>query len=232
MKKVDGEYSKLTGIYFPVLEHAVSQKKPTELSYWVDDFRHIMGTISHLFSPLSSIFLAKFICFDKTKVQGRLNSLQSVVSVPKDSGAPIHLLHLSFGEVLVDRSASDKFWIDEPAGHTQLIKDCLLCMDRDLHRDVCHISDPILKRNEIEKAVLERHVPPELRYACRYWIRHLENSGPSAIDWRQIEDFLKSHFLHWLEVMSLFGRVSETIYNITGLQSLGKVSDVEVELDD
>lgn len=115
-----GEHSQLTNIYFPVLEHIISQKQPTELRHWIDDFRRIMGAVVLLFSPLSSASLAKLICFKEAKVQRRLISLQSVVSVPKDSGTPIELLHLSFREFLVDCSASEKFWISELAGHTQL----------------------------------------------------------------------------------------------------------------
>jgi hypothetical protein len=227
MKMIDSEYSKLTDIYLPVLEHIVLQKKPTELRYWMDDFRRIVGAVILLFSPLSSVSLAKLICYDETKVRGRLNSLQSVVSVPKESDAPIQLLHLSFREFLVDHSASDKFWIHEPAGHTQLARDCLQYMEQELQKDICRISRPGMKRDDIDRAALERNVPPELRYACRYWIRHLENSELSAINWGQIEDFLKLHFLHWVEVMSLFGWDSETIHAIIALQSLGKVSDVE-----
>ncbi|PIG87074.1 hypothetical protein AARAC_004286, partial [Aspergillus arachidicola] len=223
MEKIDSEYSKLTEIYFPVLEHIVLQKRPKELEAWMDDFRRIVGAIVLLYSPLSAVSLAKLICFDKVKVQGRLSSLQSVVSVPKDCDAPIQLLHLSFREFLVDRSASGRFWINERAGNTQLAEDCLQCMRQQLHRDICHLSHPGVKKNEIEKGILERYISPELRYACRYWIRHLENSEPSAIDWTLLEDFLRSHFLHWLEVMSLFGWISETIHNITVLQSLEKI---------
>ncbi|KAI9040412.1 WD40 repeat domain-containing protein [Aspergillus affinis] len=220
--KIDSEYSKLTDIYFPVLEHIVLQKKPKEREDWMADFYRIMGTIVLLLSPLSSVSLAKLICFDETKVRGRLNSLQSVVSVPKENDAPIQLLHLSFREFLVDHSASDKFWIHESAGHMQLAKDCLQYMDRKLQKDICCLSHPGVKRDEIDRAALERNVLPELRYACRYWIRHLENSEPSAINWTLIKGFLESHFLHWVEVMSLFGWVSEIIHNITALQSLGK----------
>lgn len=232
MEKIDGEYSKLTGIYLPVLKHIVSQKESRELRYWMDDFRRIVGAVVLLFNPLSSASLAKLICLDKTKVQVRFSTLQSVVSVPKDSDAPVQLLHLSFREFLVDHSASDEFWIDELAGHTQLAKDCLECMNRELKRDIGRLSNPGVRKNEIEKTVLESYVPPELRYACRYWIRHLENGDQSGINWRLIEDFLKLHFLHWLEVMSLLGWFSETIGIITALQSLAKVSDVELEPKD
>ncbi|KAL4747489.1 hypothetical protein BDW72DRAFT_196701 [Aspergillus terricola var. indicus] len=222
LKKTDSEYVNLGDIYFPVLEHVVQHKKPKELEDWMADFHRIVGGIVLLFSPLSSVALAKLICVPKMRIQARLNSLQSVVSVPKDCDDPLQLLHLSFREFLVDHSAADKFWIDESAAHMQLVHNCLQCMGRELQRDICRLSHPGMRRPEIDKAVLERYVSPELRYACRYWIRHLENSKAIAIDWTVIEGFLKSHFLHWLEVMSLFGWVSETIQNITALQSLGK----------
>ncbi|KAJ6030550.1 hypothetical protein N7460_010816 [Penicillium canescens] len=232
IEEIDSEYSKLTGIYLPVLKHIVSQKKPKELEDWMKDFRRIVGVIVLLFSPLSSVSLAALILSDDTKVQRRLSTLQSVVSVPKDSDAPIQLLHLSFREFLVDHSASDVFWIDELAGHAQLAKDCLEYMNQGLKTDICRLSNPGVRKNEVERTVLESHVPPELRYACRYWIRHLENGDQTGTNWRLIEDFLNLHFLHWLEVMSLFGWVSETIGNITALQSMAKSPQLAAFLQD
>lgn len=227
MEKIDDEYTKLTSIYHPVLKHAVSQKESKELRCWMNDFRRIVGAIVLLFSPLSSVSLAKLISSEKAKVQSRLSTLHSVLSVPKDSDAPVQLLHLSFRDFLVDHSASNDFWIDEAAGNTRLAKDCLECMNRELKRDIARLSNPGVRKNEIGKTAIESHVPPELRYACRYWIRHLEHGDRSDINWTLIEDFLKMHLLHWLEVMSLLGWVSETIENIIALQSMAKVSDVE-----
>jgi hypothetical protein len=227
MKKIDREHSKSTNIYFPILEHIVLQEKPKEQEDWMADFHRIIGALVLLFSPLSSVSLAKLICYDETKVRGRLNSLQTVVRVPKDSDDPILFFHVSFRDFLVDRSASDKFWIHESAGHMQLARDCLQYMEQELQKDICRLSHPGVKRGNIDKAVLEKNISPELRYACRYWTLHLERSEPSAINWTLIEEFLESHFLHWVEVMSLFGWVSEIIHGITALQSLGEVSDVE-----
>ncbi|KAJ5992459.1 hypothetical protein N7451_008183 [Penicillium sp. IBT 35674x] len=232
MESIDGEYSKLTSIYRPALIHIVSQKKSKELRCWMDDFRRIVGAIVLLFSPLSSVSLAKLISSDKAKVQSRLSTLQSVLSVPEDSDAPVQLLHLSFREFLVDHAASNEFWIDEPAGNIRLAKDCLECMNRELKKDIARLSNPGIRKNEIEKTAIESYVPPELRYACRYWILHLENGDQSGINWRLIEDFLKLHFLHWLEVMSLFGWVSETIGNIIALQSLAKSHHLAAFLED
>ncbi|KAJ5719713.1 hypothetical protein N7493_007291 [Penicillium malachiteum] len=229
---VDGEYSKLSGIYLPILKHIVSQKKSEELRVWMNDFRRVTGAIVLLFSPLSSISLANLICSGREKIQVRLSSLQSVVSVPNDIDAPVQLLHLSFREFLLDRSASEEFWIDELAGHTQLTGDCLGCMNRELKRDICSLSYPGMRRIEIEKTVIESYVSPELRYACRYWTRHLENGDKSGVDWQLIEDFLKLHFLHWLEVMSLLGWVSETISSITAVQALTKSTGLAAFLQD
>ncbi|KAJ5501965.1 hypothetical protein N7463_004839 [Penicillium fimorum] len=223
MDIIDNEYSKLTDIYLPVLKHIISQKGPKALRSWMSDFRRIVGAIALLFNPLSSVSLAGLIRSDQMKVQGRLNTLQSVVSVPKDCDAHVQLLHLSFREFLVDHSASAEFWIDERAGHAQLAEDCLDSMNRGLKRDICRLSDLGVRRHEIEKTVFENYIPPDLRYTCRYWIRHLESGDESVINWRMVEDFLKLHFLHWLEVMSLLGWVSETIGNIKAIQSLAKI---------
>ncbi|CAI7568060.1 unnamed protein product [Penicillium pancosmium] len=225
---IDNEYSKLSGIYLPVLKHIISQKEPKELRSWMNDFRRIVGAVALLFSPLSSVSLAGLIRSDQMKVRGRLDTLQSVVSVPKDSDTHVRLLHLSFREFLVDHSASAEFWIDEQAGHTQLAEDCLDCMNRGLKRDICRLSDPGVRRHEIQKTVFENHVPPELQYACRYWIRHLKNGDESIINWRLVENFLKLHFLHWLEVMSLLGWVSETIGNIKAIQSLAEIKSPQL----
>lgn len=106
---IDNKYSKLTGIYLPVLKHIISQKGPKELRSWMNDFRQIVGAISLLFSPLLSICLAGLIHLNQRKVQGRLNTLQLVVLVPKDSNAHIQLLHLSFREFLVNYLVSAEF---------------------------------------------------------------------------------------------------------------------------
>ncbi|KAJ5697656.1 hypothetical protein N7488_011340 [Penicillium malachiteum] len=224
---IDNEYSKLTGIYLPVLNHVISQKGPKESISWMNDFRRIVGAIALLFSPLSAISLAGLLRLDEIKVCSRLNTLRSVVSVPKHSDAPVQLLHLSFREFLVDDSASADFCINEQAGHTQLAKDCIKymkCIERGLKRDICDLSDSGTRRLGIDNNTLQNHVPPELRYACRYWISHLDKGDQSDTDWKLIEEFLKLHFLHWLEVMSLFGWVSETIGQITVLQSLAEKS--------
>ncbi|CAG8948611.1 unnamed protein product [Penicillium salamii] len=228
---IDQEYAMLAGLYSSILKDIVSGKQPKELKEFMNDFQQIVGAIVLLFSPLSSAALSDLIQLDKETTQGRLSTLRSVLSVPRDGDeiTPIQLLHLSFREFLVSQPASADFWIDEKAIHTKLAVDCLGCMNRGLKRDICHLSAPGARNREVEKTTIDKNVSPGLQYACRYWIRHLNNSDESAIDWAVVEDFFKLHLLHWLEVLSLLGWISEAIGNIYTLQSLLKVGDIKLE---
>jgi hypothetical protein len=67
-------------------------------------------------------------------------------------------------------------------------------------------------------------MPPELQYACMYWVHHQTKVDfePNGIN--DVYDFLKTHFLHWLEALSLIGRISESIGFLDELQSILDVS--------
>jgi len=63
-----------------------------------------------------------------------------------------------------------------------------------------------------------------VRYACQYWVHHLEQSECSINDQGEVYRFLQEHFLHWLEALSLVGVISESIALISTLESLVEVS--------
>ncbi|KAG7414058.1 Vegetative incompatibility protein HET-E-1 [Fusarium oxysporum f. sp. rapae] len=77
-----------------------------------------------------------------------------------------------------------------------------------------------MQRSAVGAEQLEEHIPPELQYACMYWVHHQtkDKLEPDAIS--DIYDFLKTHFLLWLEVLILLGRISESIGLIGKLQSI------------
>ena len=59
---------------------------------------------------------------------------------------------------------------------------------------------------------------PHIRYACHYWIHHFQQGNIEQDNINQILQFLNEHFLHWLEVLSLLGEVSEGIRIIISLE--------------
>ncbi|KAF5856234.1 hypothetical protein ETB97_007667, partial [Aspergillus alliaceus] len=141
-----------------------------------------------------------------------------------DPEVPIRLQHLSFRDFLLDSTTRDteesaKFWIDEAVIHQRLTDQCLAVMDKKLRKNICMLSDDCLQRSEIDTDSINKYLPPELRYACRYWIQHLIQSHKPADAVEKACSFLGKHFLHWLEVASILGLVSEIIGAITELQS-------------
>jgi TorA maturation chaperone TorD len=73
---------------------------------------------------------------------------------------------------------------------------------------------------------LKRSLPPELQYACLYWIQHFHKSGVQLRDNDQVHQFLQEHLLHWLEALSWMQKVSEGIYTIASLESIAAVSQL------
>ncbi|EKV09730.1 hypothetical protein PDIG_28910 [Penicillium digitatum PHI26] len=63
-------------------------------------------------------------------------------------------------------------------------------------------------------------------YACIYWVDHLQasshnmTSGLSKDDGSRIDVFLERKYLHWLEFLSILGRVSHGIQSMQKLENL------------
>ena len=72
------------------------------------------------------------------------------------------------------------------------------------------------------------HIPPDVAYACSYWPLHLVKGGEQLLDNSPAYDFLKQHFLHWLETLSWLGRLSVAVASISELSSIARVCFAKV----
>ncbi|PYH67712.1 Pfs, NACHT and WD domain protein [Aspergillus vadensis CBS 113365] len=70
-----------------------------------------------------------------------------------------------------------------------------------------------------------------VRYACRYWVYHLVQSGCTSTDMEDILSFFNTHFLHWLEAMSLLGLFPDTVRLVGQLKSISETENVPALLD-
>src|SRR5436309_7503569 len=89
-----------------------------------------------------------------------------------------------------------------------------------LRENICRLDFPGKLRREIDSKTTNKSLPADVRYACRYWIHHLEQSKTRINDQSEVYNFLQKHFLHWLEALSLIGVISESVTLIGTLQSL------------
>ncbi|PYH47089.1 putative wd40 protein [Aspergillus saccharolyticus JOP 1030-1] len=220
--KYQNQESKLDKTYLPVLDRLVSRYSGTRQSQLVQKVREVLGTIILLENPLSVTSLSKLMGISMQSINASLNSLHSVLNIPNNKTLPVRLFHLSFRDFLLDSSTRDKtpFWIDKMEMNQKLADRCLSIMHQNLKKNICSLESYGTERSDIDLEYINFYVPPELQYACRYWIHHLADCE-SPISWRDnILTFLNEHFLHWVEVMSILGVVSEVLGSISTLQKV------------
>ncbi|KAI9858001.1 MAG: hypothetical protein M1813_007971 [Trichoglossum hirsutum] len=187
--------------------------------YLASILRQVVGTVAILFNPLSAIAIARLLDVDDGKVQMRLRHLHSVLEIPDSQGQPLQLLHPSFRDFLLDkgRCSDQLFWVDGRKTHSSLAENCLRLMSTTLKRDACNIHGLGARANNIR---VEQRLPPELQYACRYWVQHLRKGEVQLDDNGKVHDFLRDHLLHWIETLSLIRKTSEGILAISSLESM------------
>lgn len=220
------EMSKLEATYSPVLQQLlVDLTEPAKASI-IRNFRDVVGSIVNLATPLSTASLSSLLGMDEGDIYNRLDLLHSVLDIPPSTNAPVKLLHLSFRDFLVDGDKTHEFWVDERATHEKLATHCLdiLSDNQRLAEDICGLQMPGTFRKDVDSRKIDSCLPPEVQYACLYWVYHLKRSMAELHDGHRVLEFLQNQFLHWLEALSLIERLSESIGLIDELQSLIKVS--------
>jgi hypothetical protein len=217
----------LNEIYMTVLKHYVSPKhteEEKEESYYL--LRKILGSIAILFSPLSAYSLSRLLCVTKEDIDKTLEDLHSVLDVPKDQTRPLRLHHPSFRDFLLnsDRCKDPNFWVDEKQAHQRLADNCMRLMSTSLKQDICGLDAPGVLVTDVANSRVEQCLPPEVQYACLYWIQHLQKSSAQLCDNDQVHQFLQEHLLHWFEALGWIGKVSEGIHAIASLETITTVS--------
>lgn len=218
---------RLDQMYIQILESSVfgdcNEKERNLLSR---RFRDTVGPIILLFDSPSTIVLKSLFPTLSETIDITLEPLKSLLDVPDDGKMPIQLLHPSFRDFLIDqeRCRAEHFWVDQKKTHHIIAKQCLHLMSNNLKRNICQLETPGTPRDEIEDIVLSKLLPSELRYACQYWVYHLDRGTTISVDDAiQVYEFLQTHFLHWLEALSLIGKISEAVLLINLLESFPEV---------
>ncbi|KAL7792058.1 hypothetical protein V8C37DRAFT_381464 [Trichoderma ceciliae] len=211
--------SGLDRTYLPVLDRLIDGLSPSSRQEVLNRFRYLIGSIITLAQPLSIGSLAHLLDVSTDVIEDQLDLLHSVLSVPSDLDTPVRLLHLSFRDFLVDSEKTHDlikypFWVDEEESHSRLFSQCLKLLSTGgfLKQDICSLRNPGTLRSEVDQKVIDECLPPAIQYACMYWAHHLNLSNRSICDDDQTHQFLACHLLHWLEALTLMGRILESIY--------------------
>jgi hypothetical protein len=228
------EISKLDATYRPILDQLLTGTEVAKRSL-ANEVRIVVGSIVLLAEPLSTSSLARLLDIPKSVIDRRLMSLHSILSVPASAESPVRMFHLSFRDFLTDpdKRNSNPFWVDERATHERIATRCLVLLSGSGHlrKDICNLEMSGVTRMDVNPAIVESHLPADVRYACLYWVHHSEKSNTRIADTHQAYLFLKRHFLHWLEALSLLGKISDSITMVKSLQALISVSYANAVFD-
>ncbi|KAL5598562.1 uncharacterized protein BROUX77_006396 [Berkeleyomyces rouxiae] len=218
--QTESQASQLDATYLPILNKLTKDLPARRQKDVIAKFQAIVGSIVILASPLSKAALAKLLDLPTQIINYQLDTLHSVLSISESTEIPVRLLHLSFRDFLVDpeKDGNSPFWVNEKETHGRMAANCLRVMGRCLRTDICNLVQPGVKRLSIDPQVIQHHIPPEVQYACLYWVYHVQEGKVINNDNGKILGFLRKHLLNWLEALSLVGRSSESLKIIKSLE--------------
>jgi hypothetical protein len=226
---MSGPEEHLNKIYITVLTSSIPiTLTKEEKEQFCDRARYVIGSLVVLLSPLPALSLGRLLPFEdlvtEDDVEDILQDLQAILDIPESPAEPLRLHHPSFRDFLLDRDRcrDANFWVEKKSMHEKLASRCLELMSAldGLQEDMCSLPGPGTLRSEINPGSISSSLPPELQYACRYWVEHIEHGQRSIADGDAVHAFLQTHLLHWLEAMSLMGESGQCVRLLTRLQVL------------
>jgi WD40 repeat protein len=237
---LEGEvpYAQIDALYRDILHAATSDsagRVNLRLCRRVGD---LLRTIVLLEEPLSVPDLSKLMGTPVNEVAMDVSALAAVLLVAEDaaegSSGAVRVFHPSFRDFLLDpqRCEVTHFIVLSPQHDHQLAERCLVVMNQHLTRNICRIDDfttANLNISDLDARIL-RFVPGALKYACVAWPVHLTvGDCPGGPLRKALPEFLRKHILHWLELMSLLGRLSVAAERLATISAWCRVTGAHLQ---
>ena len=225
---------RLDSLYLTVLEESISPKNLTfdeeELEEYCDLLKAALGAIATMFSSVSILSLGRLTDINVMEISDCLERLGAILDIREERHSPVRLHHPSFRDFLLNqnRCTDKRFVVDEIRAHADLACYCMDVMSSELRRNMCNIRQPGKLIKDVPKELIGQCVSETLQYACQYWVYHLHRSETASKTHNHCEtklmskaySILQAHLTHWLEALSLIGRISESIHSIKLLEAV------------
>ncbi|KAG4427607.1 hypothetical protein IFR05_016910, partial [Cadophora sp. M221] len=210
----------LDEIYLAVLKHSISSDySDEEKEEACDMLKHMLGSTVVLLSPLSTSALSRLLQGSRDEVDSTFNDLHAILNIPNNPTRELRLHHPSFRDFLLSKDRCGNFWVDEKQAHQILAARCIQLMSQTLKKDICEMHAPGSQASQVESNRVQKYLPPEVQYACLYWVQHLQRSSFQVHDSEKAYVFLQTHLLHWLEALGWMGKTLEGIQAILSLKA-------------
>lgn len=212
--------SGLDNMYITIIRGAVDDGDKTEN---FARYHTIVGSVLAMKDFLSPQELSKLLRLKPSLVHRFLRAFSAVLLI-HDIYQPVRILHGSFHDFILNKERYEKaskrtaggnnrenLWVNEKEVHVSLFGKCLSAMEF-LKQDICDLRDPGAMALDVTTEYSSAFLPTYVRYALRYWMIHFIESDPRDANMQdQTLGFLRKHFLHWIEAMSILKSLSEVI---------------------
>ncbi|KAI9901005.1 hypothetical protein N3K66_005267 [Trichothecium roseum] len=228
---IDAHHFKdLDALYGGILSEATAGPDEQEVDR---QLRHILGLVLTLRTPLPESVFHLFCPEDMNAelVSYRLNSLHSVLVIRNDPNQPVQVFHESFRSFLVEN-----FGVDLKRAHRNIFSRCMKIMPKTLQMDICSIGNMGVDIKAIPSTAIDNCLPLQVKYACEYWLDHLEDldqadcEAAPLVDDGTVHTFLKKLFLHWLEALCLMEKIHVAIFSTRRLRRMVSGKDEALQL--
>ena len=214
----------LEPLYQRMLEQIQHNRDPEEVEVYLQTLRTI--TLSYRPLHLGEIGiiagLPEGLSNDPQALQDLVGSCGSFLTLRKQI---VYFVHQSVKDYFSTGNGLNLFPSGQTKAHGLLADQSLRFMSDSLRRDVCGLRRPGTLTQDIDNNIVGRHLPAHIQYACCYWVHHLKESGAPLKDNDQVHTLLKEHFLHWLEALSLMGKISDGAVLVRLLEEILMVGD-------
>ncbi|KAJ5880931.1 uncharacterized protein N7473_011984 [Penicillium subrubescens] len=136
----------------------------------------------------------------------------------------IVFVHQSAKEFLLEKVRIEVFPRGKEAEHLQIFSRSLQIMFKTLRRNIFDIPFVGISTDEFTQP--SPNPLATAKYACRYWIDHLQDGwcgkdkDHSLDDGGYVDRFLQQNYLHWLESLGILGSVPQGITAMLKLEGL------------
>ncbi|KAJ7151864.1 hypothetical protein C8R43DRAFT_1127498 [Mycena crocata] len=179
-------------------------------------------------NPLSVQSIADILGYRPSAVSSVVSKLRSVLNT--DKSGDIRVVHPSFADYLTNSqrcSTSSPWSIDIDQGHNLLALRCLDVLSKKLKREYFRLDTstdltPSFFPRYNGWTVPQFNIPASTEYSASAWIDHASSvRSPDLLPnlHTQLLPFYSSHFLPWLELLSLVGRSRDSISSLRKLHS-------------
>lgn len=152
--------------------------------------------------------------------------VESCGSLLTSRNGVIYFVHQSAKDYLNDKEAKTIFPSSPTEAHHDIFLRSLVTMCK-LRQDIYDLRHPAFSIGDLKVPVSDPLA--SVRYSCTHWVNHLcdaknRGSGGQVIDYGEVFQFLRHHFLCWVEALSLTQQAPRSINSIQRLQALLQVN--------